>query len=94
MKAKIPVFFFQERRTVVAYSPVLDLSSCGATLTEAQRRFTSAVSLFFEELEEMGTTAHVLTELGWHKIKHPHKEWIPPHLLKHTQLEVRVPVHA
>ena len=28
----------------------------------------------------------VLTELGWHKVEHPRKEWIPPHPVKHTQV--------
>ena len=93
-KVKIPMFLFKERKTYVAYCPVLDLSSCGKTIQEAQKRFASAVNLFLDELQEMGTLDQVLRELGWHKQEHPRKEWIPPHILKTTQMEVRLPVHA
>jgi hypothetical protein len=93
-RVKVPVFFCREGKLYVAYSPILDLSSCGKTMQEAQKRFANAVNLFLDELEAMGTLDEVLTELGWHKQEHPRKEWIPPHILKHTQLEVRTPIHA
>ncbi len=93
-KVRIPVFLSKERKSYVAYSPALDLSSCGRTLAQAQKRFSGAVGLFLDELEAMGTLDQVLTELGWQKQEHPRKEWIPPHLLKHTQMEVTIPVHA
>jgi hypothetical protein len=94
LKIKIPVFISKEGRSFVAYCPILDLSSCGKTATEAKSRFANAVALFLNELEEMGTTDQVLEELGWHKQDHPRKEWIPPKVIQHSQLDVRVPVHA
>lgn len=93
-RVKIPVFISKEGRSFVAYSPAVDLSSAGKSVREAQKRFSEAVDLFFDELEDMGTLEQVLTELGWEKQEHPRKEWIPPHVLKHTQLEVRVPVNS
>ena len=94
LKVKVPIFVFREQKTYVVYCPILDLSSCGKTLHEAQERFARAVNLFIEELEEMGTLDQVLTELGWHKQEHPRKEWIPPQILKHSQLDIRVPSYA
>ena len=94
LKVKIPVFFSKEGNSYIAYCPILDLSSCGKTLAEAKIGFNNAVALFFEELEDMGTTDQVLGELGWHKQEHPRKEWIPPKVLRHTQLDVQVPIHC
>ncbi len=93
-KAKIPVVFFREGKSVVAYTPILDFSSCGDSLADAQRRFSSGVKMFLDELIEMGTLDQVLTELGWKKSEHPRKEWIPPHLLKHTQMDIKIPAYA
>ncbi len=90
----ISVFYFQEGKTVIAYSPTLDLSSCGQNQAEAQRRFSHAVGLFLDELEDMGTMDEVLSGLGWTKMKRPRSEWIPPHLLKQTQMRVNLPAHA
>lgn len=93
-KVRIPTFAFKEGKTVVVYSPALDLSSCGKTLSQAKHNFASAVNLFLDELEEMGTLEDVLLELGWNKHEHPRKEWVPPHLLQHRQMEVHIPNHA
>ena len=94
LSVKVPVFFSKEEGSFIAYCPILDLSSCGKTLPESKRRFENAVALFIEELEEMGTMDQVLRELGWHKQEHPRREWIPPKVVQHTQLDVRVPIHA
>jgi hypothetical protein len=93
-KIKVPVFYSKEGRSFVAYSPALDLSSCGRTLAQAQKRFSTAVALFLGELEDMGTLDSVLTELGWKKQSRSPKEWVAPHLLKRAQLEVRIPAHS
>ncbi len=83
-KLKLKVVMFKEKDEFIIYSPTLDLSSCGKTKSEAQKNFTEAVNLFFEEMERMGTLDEVLLELGWHKV--PAKTlkkttYIPPHLL-------------
>ncbi len=48
---------FQEGKTYVAYSPKLDISSCGNTIDEAKRNLKTAVRLFLEESAKMGTLA-------------------------------------
>ena len=75
--ANIPVLFFEEGDKIIAYSPALDIYSCGDTEENAQVRFTEAVSIFLEELEQMGTLAEVLEECGWRRT--PTKgTWVPP----------------
>ncbi len=65
----LPVTILKEGKNYVAYTPALDLSSCGKTLKEAEKMFAESVQLFFEELDRMGTTHEVLTQLGWKKVK-------------------------
>lgn len=63
----LSVSFFQEGNQVVAYVPVLDLSTCGKTFTQAKKRINEAVDIFFEELEKKGTLEETLLDLGWQK---------------------------
>lgn len=95
----ITVFFFREGEQIVAYSPALDLSSCGRNLTQAKEMFQKALDAFFESLEEMGTTEKALTELGWRRISSPQRPWrvpraktyVPMHLLKTREMRVPLP---
>lgn len=84
----LPVTIFKEGKYSIAHTPVLNLSVQGATEEEVRKRFVEAAVIFFEELEEMGTTDEVLSELGWKKIK---KEWQPPTVSLVAQ-PVRVPL--
>ncbi len=86
---KIPVTILKDGQMYVAYSPVLDLSTYGKTFTIAQKRFTEAVEIFFEELESNGTTDEVLQNLGWLK---SHKSWMPPLQVGHTVENISVPL--
>ncbi len=79
--AQLPVSFFQEDDQVVAYCPVLDLSTAGDTVEEAKKNFGQASSLFFEELLKAGNLGDVLKELGWQKKQ---KQWQPPTLVAQT----------
>ena len=74
---KIPVILFEEGKKFVAYSPAIDLSTCGDTEEQARKRFVEAASIFFDEITRMGTVDDVLAECGWHKM--PGKDtWMPP----------------
>ena len=63
----IPIDFemvvFKEEETFVAYSPELDVSSCGASVAEAGANLKTAVRLFIEEAERMGTLTDILNNL-------------------------------
>lgn len=87
---KIPVIFFKEDGKVVAYSPALDLSTCGDTEVQAQERFVEAVKIFLSEITRMGTVENVLTECGWKKIT-PERSWSPPTYRKRL---VQIPTGA
>ena len=94
LQYKLPVSIFKQGRFLVAHSPVLDLSVSGRTKSQVQKRFVEAVEIFFEELEEKGTTDEVLTELGWEKGRaHADKKpsWQPPKLVKDSPQEIEVP---
>jgi len=56
---------FQEGKTYVAYSPKLDVSSCGSTVEEAKNNLKTAVRLFIEECDKMGSLDEILGEAGY-----------------------------
>ena len=90
IEAKIPVLFFQEGKKVIAYSPALDLSSCGDTEQQARKRFGEAASIFLSEIHKMGTIEEVLEECGWHKIPNQNT-WAPPVYKSCTEESVKIP---
>ena len=70
---------FQESNTYVAYSPKLDVSSCGDTVDEARNNLKTAVRLFLEEAEKMGTLEEILSESGYEKAGFG--DWLTPRLI-------------
>jgi len=89
--AELPVLFFKEGKRIVAYTPALNLSTFGKTLTEAKKRFNEVVAIFFEETSKMGTTEEVLLECGWEKRKN---EFLPPSIISHGFASVSFPAFA
>lgn len=90
IEAKVPVLFFQEGNRVIAYSPALDLSTCGNTEQQARKRFAEAAVIFLTEIQRMGTIEEVLEECGWHKVPHQHT-WSPPTYKSCTEELVKIP---
>ena len=87
LEVSIPISFLREDDKYIAYTPALDLSTYGSTEDEAKRRFSEAVEILFNELDEKGTLHEVLTGLGWKRID---KSWQPPTVK--TELEsIKVP---
>jgi len=93
-KVLLSVVFHREGNKFIAYSPALNLSTCGNSMDEAKRRFEEIVQIFLEETDRMGTLEEVLMECGWRKVGHPHKRWQPPIFVGQTQREVRLPCPA
>lgn len=64
----IPIEFdaiiFQEGESFVAHCPELDVSSCGHSVDEARGGLKTAVRLFVEEAEKLGTLDDILKEAG------------------------------
>lgn len=77
VKANIPYFVSKEGSKFVAYSPAIDLSTCGSTEKQARKMFEEAANIFFDEIIEMGTLDDVLTECGWKKVT-TDNTWSPP----------------
>jgi len=90
LEAKVPVLFFKEGKKVIAYSPALDLSTCGDTERQARKRFAEAAVIFITEIHKMGTLDEVLEECGWCKV--PEQDtWAPP-VYKSIEESVKIPV--
>ena len=85
---KLPVSFLREGKQYIAYTPALDLSTCGKTFKEAKKRFGEIVEIFFDELARNGTLEDVLVDLGWKKVQ---TEWIPPVVVSQEIQAIRVP---
>lgn len=58
---------FEEGKAYVAHSPELDVSSCGKDIDEARRNLKTAVRLFVEEAEKLGTLGDILREAGYQR---------------------------
>jgi predicted RNase H-like HicB family nuclease len=78
--------FFQEGKACVAYCPELDVSSCGSDVQQARHNLRTAVRLFLEEAEKMGTLEDILREAGYQQ--QPNKSWRPPQLLSTEVISV------
>ncbi len=92
IEARVPVLIFREGNKVIAYSPALDLSTCGDTEQQARKRFAEAVAIFFEEIIEMGTLEDVLQEYGWYRMPDQDK-WCPP-VYESSEELIKIPVGA
>jgi len=73
------VIVFKEDRVYIAYCPELDISSCGSTIDQAKEMLKSAVRLFLEESEKIGTLEDILEESGYKK--DANGRWFPPKLV-------------
>lgn len=56
---------FKEGRTFVAHALELDVSSCGSTKPRAVENLKTAVRLFLEEADRIGTLERILQEAGY-----------------------------
>ena len=93
-KVMLTVTFYREGNKFIAYSPALNLSTCGDTQEQAKRRFEEMLGIFLEEVDKMGTLEDVFLECGWKKIGDPQRHWQPPVFVGQTQEEVRLPCPA
>ena len=58
---------WKEGGAYVAYSPELDISSCGDSPSQAKSRLREAAALFLEEATRLGTLPDILAEAGFEK---------------------------
>ena len=74
------IIIFQEDETYVAYCPQLDISSCGNSVEHAENMLKTAVKLFLEEAEKMGTVEEILEESRYKK--NESGKWLPPKIVR------------
>jgi predicted RNase H-like HicB family nuclease len=67
MEIQFTTQIFKEGTDYVAYTPELDLSSCGETEETALANLKDAVRLFLEEADKVGTLSQILEEAGFFK---------------------------
>jgi predicted RNase H-like HicB family nuclease len=70
---------FKEGETFIAYCPKLDVSSCGNTIDQARNNLKTAVRLFLEEADKIGTVEDILKESGYEKTDV--NRWMTPRLI-------------
>jgi hypothetical protein len=93
-KVTLTLAFYREGNKFIAYSPALNLSTCGDTEEQAKRRFEELEHIFLEEIDRMGTLEDVLLECGWRKVGHPQRRWQPPVYVGQAPTELRIPCPA
>jgi predicted RNase H-like HicB family nuclease len=93
-RGRIPVIILKEGRMFVAFSPALDLATCGRTYDEAYRNLREAVELFFEECLARGTLDAALESCGWRKTKTRPPQWVAPTIVGHDLIAVDIPQAA
>jgi len=75
---QVQVKILKEGDYLVAYCPVLELSSYGKTVEEAKQGFEGAIRIFIEETAKRGTLERELLSLGWTLRQKPSCEYRPP----------------
>jgi predicted RNase H-like HicB family nuclease len=89
LNAKLTVLFFREdKNTIIASCPTLDISTCGSTLEEARSNFSEMFELFVEEAMNMGTLDKILASCGWKKGK---DHYTLPTLIDTETEDVKIP---
>jgi hypothetical protein len=88
---KLPISIIKQNKSFVAYCPILDISTVGKSVKDAQLKFTELSGLFFDELMEKGTLNDVLSELGWKKVQ---KSWNPPKVISNLSVGIKLPAIA
>jgi predicted RNase H-like HicB family nuclease len=73
------IIIFKEEDSYVAYCPELDISSCGGDVQHAKEMLKTAVRLFLEEAEKMGTLEDILDESKYKRDLNG--RWVPPKLV-------------
>lgn len=74
---KITVDKHSKDAPFVAYTPELDVASCGPTEEKARKNLQEAVTIVLEEIKKKGKLKELLEEMGFQKEK---QQWIPPRI--------------
>ncbi len=89
IKFNLNVSILREGNKFIAFSPALDLSTCGDTYEQAKKRFSEASELFFEEIIKEKTFGKALSNLGWQKER---AQWSPPVVVAQEYQTICIPI--
>lgn len=87
MNIQFDTIVFKEGGMFVAHCPQLDVASCGKTAEEAKANIITAVRLFLEEAQRMGTLQEILDEAGYTP---DNGKRLPPELVTAESLSVTI----
>ncbi|MDQ3022498.1 MAG: hypothetical protein M3R36_18310 [Bacteroidota bacterium] len=82
IEVKLEIFFIKENNSIIAYSPSLDLSAYGNSISDAKKSFETTFKIYIEETEKKGTLIDDLLDHGWTVQKVPSLKLTPPKLNK------------
>lgn len=77
LTVKIMVDKRSKDASFIAYTPELDVTSCGPTEEKARKNLHEAVEIVLEEIERKGKLKELLQEMGFQKEK---SRWLPPRI--------------
>jgi predicted RNase H-like HicB family nuclease len=80
----MPVKIFQQDGVYIAYAPLLDISTYGDSVEDAQKNFSELVNTFLASIEDERELAQILESLGWSKQQ---TKWQPP-IVKETSFNI------
>ncbi len=65
IEMNVPVFLFEDNGFIVAYCPILKLSTYGSDKIDALEAFDDAVNILIEHVKSRGTMEDYLNSHGW-----------------------------
>ena len=94
ISVNIPVMFFEENHKVIAFTPVLDLSTTGKNMEDAAKNFEEALAIFIEECDSHGTLEDCLRSYGWVTGQSQDSGLVPPRMIGNKNLAIQMPAFA
>jgi predicted RNase H-like HicB family nuclease len=85
---RFTVQVWKENGKYIAYSPELDVSSFGDSVSHAKTRLREAVTLFLEGALRLGTLEEILSEAGFERHKNTYR---PRRVLMREKLRLALP---
>jgi len=89
MEINFTTQIWKEGKMYVAYSPELDVSSCGKTVEKAKKNLLEAVDGFLEEAKRTKTLNEILIESGF--IRESPKKWKAPEWISLDREKALIP---
>jgi predicted RNase H-like HicB family nuclease len=87
MSLNFIIQIWKENKLYIAYSALLDISSCGETIEIAKKNLYEALEAFIQEAKIKGTLNEILLEAGF---KHLNNNWESPSLVTFENTQIKI----